>query len=146
MDRILFADILNSLKTQPAEMSELERCSNIIYGNADNKEQFFIVQLSELMEFGIEMTNWLRHRDSNTNSRIAILEEMADVMIVINTMKHALNISDEDLRKAVSIKTVKYLAENNQTKIYNPALHGEGLAETYEIYKQKSCINEQNVL
>lgn len=61
-----------------------------------------LVAMEELCELAIELSRQMRGR----GDRIGILEELADVMIVIENIKRILNITDEELNNAIDAKLI----------------------------------------
>ena len=61
-----------------------------------------LVAMEELCELAIELSREMRGR----GDRMGILEELADVTIVVENIKRILNITDEELYNAIDVKLV----------------------------------------
>lgn len=75
-------------------------CRRILDYYGDDKQEIQTAQ--ELMELGILLTH--RPDQRGENHRYYILGEMADVEIMLEQMKQAYNISEEELERAIDRK------------------------------------------
>lgn len=73
--------------------------SNLGDGNPRGHRNL-IITIEELSELQKEVSKELRSK----GDRIAILEEMADVNVCMMYLKELLNISDDDIERAVQVK------------------------------------------
>ena len=69
-------------------------------GFGDHGEINQIIVMEELNELSQQISKYLRHKGSH----YALLEEIADVLIGIEYLQMLLNITDEEVSKAVSVK------------------------------------------
>ena len=67
---------------------------------ASGKDRQLLIAMEELAELSQEVSKYLRGK----GDYIGLLEELADVTIVIKHIKMILGINDEDLNRAVCIK------------------------------------------
>lgn len=122
MDRKIFSEKLARAKEQQSD-SIVERCNNL----ADLENEFYnkyvadsdtdinyqkLVAIEEFGELQHEITKDLR----GNLDRIGILEEMADVQIVIDTLRRVYNISIDELDAAIKVKLVRNKEEREKNK------------------------------
>lgn len=107
MNRKEFLEQLDVVKKQQHRMSKddikqtLKKSVNTSAGVRDARGQrSAIIAIQELNELSVELTNWLRGKDG----KLGLLEEMADVQIVLYTMQEFLGITDEELEAAIDVK------------------------------------------
>lgn len=63
-----------------------------------------VVAMEELSELSQELSKVVRCRGNDA----AVLEELADVSIMVKYVQSAMNISDEDLNRAINVKLGRY--------------------------------------
>ncbi len=137
MDRKIFMTMMENLNEKPADMNKFEEFMSVIYNqDPGGKNIFLATAVSELLEFGIEITNYMRNRDKDGHLREDILEEMADATMTVLLMKSILDISNDELLKALEIKTARYVADKGVQIIYDPELKGPGMYEAFRLYKK----------
>lgn len=98
MNRQIFVDKLKDA----VPMSE-EHINKVIadsINSTGNNGIHLIIAMEELSELQKEISKELRGKGDKVN----VLEELADVQIVIYYVKKILGITDEDIQKAVSVK------------------------------------------
>lgn len=98
MNRQIFAEKMNN-----AVPMEEERINKVIadsINSTGNDGIHLIIAMEELAELQKEISKELRGKGDKVN----VLEELADVQIVIYYVKKILGIADEDIQKAVSVK------------------------------------------
>ena len=107
MNRKEFLEQLDVVKKQQHRMSKddikqtLKKSVNTSAGVRDARGQrSAIIAIQELNELSVELTNWLRGKDG----KLGLLEEMADVQIVLYTIQEFLGITDEELEAAIDVK------------------------------------------
>ena len=107
MNRKEFLEQLDVVKKQQHRMSKddikqtLKKSVNTSAGVRDARGQrSAIIAIQELNELSVELTNWLRGKCG----KLGLLEEMADVQIVLYTMQEFLGITDEELEAAIDVK------------------------------------------
>lgn len=106
MDRNKFE---RKIKTAPRTVN-CQTMNNILHKNYNNyiqksdvlsaKTRFSIISIEELSELQKELTKELR----NKGDGVGILEEMADVYICLQYLKHIYNYDDELFAQAVNVK------------------------------------------
>lgn len=107
MNRKEFLEQLDVVKKQQHRMSKddikqtLKKSVNTSASVRDARGQrSAIIAIQELNELSVELTNWLRGK----YGKLGLLEEMADVQIVLYTMQEFLGITDEELEAAIDVK------------------------------------------
>lgn len=80
----------------------------------ENELYNLIITNEELAELTQEVSKYLRHKGDYYN----ILQELADVMICKNYIQMLCGISDEDLNKAINVKTKRIEDQLNKTGEY----------------------------
>lgn len=144
MNREIFDKLMDTLWFQPASTDKLEDFIYKAYQDSSDKTLFLTTGMSELMEFALAITDCLRQRKDMQTLRTAVLEEMADAMATVNLMKRLLNIDEMELRKAMSIKAVRYIADNGLEQQQTDLLQNGSTATIYRLYKQYKGQVQQN--
>ena len=85
-----------------AVLEMVTECTDDLSKTASSgKDRQLLIAMEELAELSQEVSKYLRGK----GDYIGLLEELADVTIVIKHIKMILGIKDEDLNRAVCIKT-----------------------------------------
>ena len=98
MNRQLFVDKLKD--AIPMNDEHIRKVISDSINSTGNDGIHLIIAMEELSELQKEISKELRGKGDKVN----VLEELADVQIVIYYVKKILGISDEDIQKAVSVK------------------------------------------
>lgn len=98
MNRQIFAEKMNN--AVPMEEEHINKVIADSINSTGNDGIHLIIAMEELAELQKEISKELRGKGDKVN----VLEELADVQIVIYYVKKILRISDEDIQKAVSVK------------------------------------------
>ena len=98
MNRQLFVDKLKN--AVPMDEEHIEKVIADSINSTGNDGIHLIIAMEELSELQKEISKELRGKGDKVN----VLEELADVQIVIYYVKKILGISNEDIEKAISVK------------------------------------------
>lgn len=98
MNRQLFVDKLEN--AIPMDEKYIEKIIADSINSTGNDGIHLIIAMEELSELQKEISKELRGKGDKVN----VLEELADVQIVIYYVKKILGISNEDIEKAISVK------------------------------------------
>lgn len=98
MNRQLFVDKLEN--AIPMDEKHIEKIIADSINSTGNDGIHLIIAMEELSELQKEISKELRGKGDKVN----VLEELADVQIVIYYVKKILGISNEDIEKAISVK------------------------------------------
>lgn len=101
MNRTKFTELLSSARPVIDEMDSL--IDDALQKQSDKFDvmtRLKIIAVQECSELIKELTDNMRGK----GDPVGILEEMADVIICMNTIQRIYEISDEDLAKAVNVK------------------------------------------
>lgn len=117
MDRILFTERMKTIHTMSnAEINDVivkSINSNLIDGNPRGHRNLIIV-MEELAELSQEVSKQIRGK----GDRVAIIEESADVLLSIRYIQEIVGISDDELNRAVAVKSERLADVLTQTGSY----------------------------
>ena len=104
MRRELFTELFDKASTEV----DLETLRNeeirtldddVIYiGHAGTRN--LIIVMEELSELQQQLSKYLRGKEDH----LGLVEEVADVLMALNYVKHVCNISDDEINKAINVK------------------------------------------
>lgn len=117
MDRQLFIEKLSTINDEEyidvkEQVKEIVDADYLLNKNTEIKGLYnLIIGMEELSELQKEISKLIR----NKGDGISILEEMADVTIILEELKYINGISDEQLEDAIQVKLhrAKSNMENN---------------------------------
>lgn len=103
-------------------MNEINKANGEYYGI----EKQMIVLVEETAELAQAATKWLRKKQNGQTVRKSygeimenLIEELADVSIMVDQIKHLLNLNERDFQyiRAMKIKrTAEYIAQDKEAK------------------------------
>lgn len=110
MDFAKFEKALEDQEVRPIDWSEALSVVSVLSRmhseetNVSPEQIQLVVAMEELSELSQEISKVIRCR----GNRMAVLEELADVSIMLQYIKNALEFSDDDLNKAINVKLARY--------------------------------------
>lgn len=96
----------------------MENTEPIFSTASSNSDRQLLIAMEELAELSQEISKFLRGK----GDRIGLLEELADVSIVLRHTKRILHITEEELNKAMCVKLDEALDKIGPTKHSNTVL------------------------
>lgn len=77
---------------------------------ARNPVDKLIIPIEEMSELTQELSKILRGKSQADSTNYGLLEELADVQIIIDSLKLVFDISDDELQYAIDVKMARNLA------------------------------------
>lgn len=121
MDRSVFKHLLQDDSIKLSAQSRRVLIIDSIFRNKnlsgkETSNKILLIVINELQELRRELTKILLGEEGST---IGVLEEFADVFICMNYLQYLFEITNEDLEKAMDIKLLEMLSDEEKREYLN---------------------------